>query len=93
VVGGYKLLPTLDRLEMLVLYYDGSGDITGNNTTRQLLDRLDRAQRFLENGQQQAYEDQMWAFISQIWDKTPRFITEPAANALVQEATLLLTLP
>jgi hypothetical protein len=87
------LLPTLDRLVVLVSYYDANGDITGNNTTSQLLDRLDRARRFLENGQQQAYEDQMWAFVSQIWDKTPEFITESAATALAQEATLLLTLP
>jgi len=58
-----------------------------------LLERLERARRFKENGQQQAYEDQLWAFISQVWDKTPRFITEQAAQVLDQETTWLLTLP
>jgi hypothetical protein len=93
VVAGYALLPTLDRLEALVSYYDANGEITGNQTTRILLDRLDRARRFMEKGKQDAYEDQLWAFISQVWDFTPTFITEHAAQALEQETTLLLSLP
>jgi predicted extracellular nuclease len=92
VVARYDAL-TLNGLMNLVRYYDANGEITGNQTTRILLDRLDRARRFMERGKQDAYEDQLWAFISQVWDFTPRFITEHAAQALEQETMLLLSLP
>ncbi|HZD56215.1 MAG TPA: hypothetical protein VE136_05810, partial [Anaerolineales bacterium] len=39
--GRFSALPTLSRLEALVLYYDANGAITGNNTTKVLLDRLE----------------------------------------------------
>ncbi|MCL7454956.1 MAG: endonuclease [Anaerolineae bacterium] len=93
VLAGYGLEPTLARLEALVYYYDANGEITGNQTTRILLDRLERARRFMGNGQQDAYEDQLRAFISQIWDFTPQFITERAAQVLEQETTWLLSMP
>ena len=67
-------------------------DITGNNTTRILLDRLDRAERFYEEGKQAAFEAQMRAFINQTWGKSPQWITEEAATALTQEAALLVSL-
>jgi hypothetical protein len=92
LVAGYTLLPTLERLKRLVLYYDARGDITGNNTTRILLDRLDRAARFYEEGKQAAFEAQMRAFINQTWGKSPQWITEEAATALTQEAALLVSL-
>ena len=69
------LYVTLDRLEELVMYYDSNGMITGNNTTRILLDRLERARRFHQNGKQDAYMSQLQAFIDQIYDFSPQFIT------------------
>ena len=92
-VARFDGLPTLDKLEALVLYYDASMAITGNNTTRLLLDRLERARRFLERGQVDAYRDQLQAFIDQVQDFTPQFITQPASDALVQETSILLSLP
>jgi hypothetical protein len=92
-VSRYDSLPTLDKLEALVLFYDANGAITGNNTTRILLDRLARARRFLERGQMDAYRDQLQAFIDQVQDFTPQFITQSASDALVQEMSVLLALP
>jgi predicted extracellular nuclease len=93
VFSAYSLLPTLYRLEELVMYYDANGMITGNNTTRILLDRLERARRFQEHGQYDAYMSQLQAFIDQIYDFTPQFITNEAADSLIFETTLLLSLP
>jgi hypothetical protein len=84
---------TVHTLENLVLYYQGSGDITGNNTVKILLDRIERARRFLERGQMDAYRDQLYAFISQVRDFTPQFITQTASDALVRETELLLMQP
>jgi hypothetical protein len=86
-------LPTLDKLEALVRYYDANGDITGNNTTHILLDRIERARRLLERGQMDAYRDQLYAFITQVRDFTPQFITQIASDALVRETELLLMQP
>ena len=47
----------------------------------QLQNHLDR---------RKAGDDQLWAFIGQVRDKTPRFITPTAAAALIAEAELLL---
>lgn len=86
-------LPSIERLENLVMYYDANGMITGNNATKILLDRLDKAARFQEKGQLDAYRDQLLAFIDQINDFTPQFITQVAANSLIFETELLLSLP
>jgi hypothetical protein len=91
-VARYTLLPTLDRLMALVRYYDDSGDITGNNTSRILLDRLERAQRYKDDGQQQAYMAQLQAFINQVQGFAPQFVTQTAADVLTQEVMLLQTL-
>ncbi|MEJ2263501.1 MAG: hypothetical protein P8X95_08645 [Anaerolineales bacterium] len=88
--GRFSALPTLGRLEALVRYYDASGAITGKNTTKILLDRFERAARFKARGQQDAYEDQLWASISQTQDFTPQFIEQSASDALVYETELLL---
>jgi predicted extracellular nuclease len=89
-VARYDGLPSLDKLEDLVFYYDANGAITGNNTTHILIDRLERARRFLERGQKVAYRAQLVAFILQVRGFTPRFITPAASTALVHETTLLL---
>jgi predicted extracellular nuclease len=88
-VAAYTLLPTLDRLEALVRYYDASGDITGNNTTKILLDRLERARGFQQNGQEAAYKAQLLAFVNQVQGFAPQFVTQVAADALVSETDLL----
>ncbi|MCJ7557802.1 MAG: hypothetical protein MUP90_12925, partial [Gammaproteobacteria bacterium] len=89
----YTLLPTLDRLEALLYYYDSLGEIYGNKTLKIMLDRLDRARRFESRGQMDAYADQLYAFASQAQDFTPDQMSQVAADALAQEALLLVSLP
>ena len=90
LVSRFTNLPTLDRLEALVRYYDATGQITGKNQARILLDRLERARRFEEAGKQQAYEAQLRAFINQVQGFAPRHMTQAAADALARETGLLL---
>ena len=78
----FGLEATLERLQALLAYYCGTGAITGNNTCTQLQQHLDRVPK--------VGDDQLSAFIDQVLDKTPRFITPTAADALVLEAQLLL---
>ena len=91
-VADYSLLPSLDRLEALVNYYISNGDITGNNTAQILLDRLERAREFQQNGQQSAYLAQLLAFGNQVQGFAPQFISQSAADALQQETNLLRSL-
>jgi uncharacterized protein len=92
-VAAFSNLPTLDRLEALVNYYVANGQITGNNTAKALLDHLDKAARFKADGQEAAYRAQLQAFINQVQGKVPKFVTQEAADSLVAEAALLLSLP
>jgi predicted extracellular nuclease len=78
----FALEATLERLEALLAYYCESGAITGNNTCAQLQNHLDRVPKI--------GDDQLLAFIGLVQDKTPRFITQTAAGALVAEAQRLL---
>jgi uncharacterized protein len=78
----FALEATLERLEALLAYYCESGAITGTNTCRQLQHHLEQARH--------AGDDQLRAFIGQVQDKTPKFITPTAAGALIAEARLLL---
>jgi predicted extracellular nuclease len=78
----FALEATLARLEALLALYCENGAITGNNTCTQLQQHLDRVP--------QVGAAQLEAFIEQVRDKTPRFITRTAADALVLEAQLLL---
>ncbi|HEX6131657.1 MAG TPA: endonuclease, partial [Actinomycetota bacterium] len=78
----FELVVTLESLEALLAYYCETGAITGNNTCSQLAHHLEQARR--------AGDDQLRAFIAQVEDKTPRFITPAAADALVAEAERLL---
>lgn len=91
-VARYDALPTVEKLMSLVLYYQESGDITGRNTARALINRLIRAGRYRDQGKIAAYEAQLQAFINQVEGFTPQFVTPAASNALVQETMLLLTL-
>ena len=67
----FALEATLERLEALLAYYCETGAITGNNTCTQLQNHLDRVPK--------VGDDQLRAFIGQVRDKTPRFITPTAA--------------
>ena len=78
----FALEATLERLEALLALYCDDGAITGNNTCTQLQGHLDRVPKI--------GDDQLLAFIGQVRDKSPRFITQQAADALVAEALLLL---
>jgi predicted extracellular nuclease len=78
----FELAATLERLEALLAYYCETGAITGNNTCKQLEQHLAKSRT--------VGDAQLLAFIDQVRDKTPRFITPLAANALIAEATLLM---
>lgn len=78
----FALEATLGRLEALLAYYCDTGAVRGSNTCRQLQQHLDRVPK--------VGDDQLRAFVGQVRDKTPAFITQTAANALVAEAQLLL---
>jgi predicted extracellular nuclease len=88
----FSNLPSIERLRELVMYYDANGMITGNNTTKVLLNHLDNAARFKAAGKQSAYEAQLQAFINQVQGKAPKFVTQQAADSLKYEAALLLSL-
>ncbi len=88
-VAHVSLVPTLDRLEALVQFFDGRGDITGNNTARILLDRIDRARRFAASGQEQASRSQIKVFIEQLDEFKEKRLSRPAAGALKHEAEYL----
>jgi hypothetical protein len=85
-------LPTLDRMDDLVVYYAARGDITGKNTASRLRATLERAARFASEGRQAAYRDQLEAFIDQVADLPPKFISAVASETLRGEAELLLEL-
>jgi hypothetical protein len=86
-------LPSVERLIALLMYYDTNGMITGNNTTKNLLDHLEKAASFKAEGKQSAYEAQLQAFKNQVQGKAPNFVTQEAADALSTETMLLLTMP
>ena len=87
--AAYSLLPTLDRLEELVHYFDMRGDITGNQTTKILLDKLGKARRFYESGQMDAYLSMIEALALQVQDLAPEQISQAAADALAADAWML----
>ena len=78
----FELEATLERLEALLAYYCEVGAITGKNTCSQLQNHLSQSRK--------AGDDQIRAFIKQVKDKTPQFVTQTAADALTAEAELLL---
>jgi hypothetical protein len=92
VFAGFQMEPTANQLQTLVHYFEASGMITGNNTARNLLNHMELAARFKANGKEDAYTSQIIAFIEQVQDKTPRFIAQEAADVLIGEAELLLSL-
>jgi hypothetical protein len=85
-------LPTLDRMTDLVMYYSARGDISGKNSASRLLATLERAARAAAEGKQGAYRSQLEAFIDQVADLPPKFISRVASETLRGEAQLLLEL-
>ena len=77
----FAMPATFAGVEALLAYYRDSGAITGNNTYEQLLGHLQKAKT--------VGDDQLRAFIAQVRDKTPRFVTPTASGALIREAELL----
>ncbi len=87
-VATFKI--TVLQIENLVMYYADMGMITGNKTEKILLDRLERARRYLENGKTAAYEAQLQAFSNQVQGFAPKFIDQDAADILSYYAWLLM---
>ena len=86
----YALAVTIDRLETLVRYLDRAGELRGNNTTRNLLDRLAKAKANAAAGKMDAARSQLIAFSDQVGDLTPRFIDADVAEGLQEEVAVLL---
>jgi hypothetical protein len=74
----------------LVEDFVASGDIIGVQTAKNLRAMLERAITFRDAGQLDAYRSQIEAFIEQVGDYTPRFITPAASEILITEAEFLL---
>ncbi|MGH2723064.1 MAG: M12 family metallo-peptidase [Actinomycetota bacterium] len=83
-------ISAVEAILELVNEFVASGDITGNQTAKNLRAMLERAIRFRDQGQLDAYRSQIESFIEQVQDYTPRFITQEASDVLVTEAELLL---
>jgi uncharacterized protein len=90
MLSRYVIATSLEQIAQLVETYAGQGRIRGQNTTRILLDRLERARRLRDGGHLGAYADQLRAFAAQVQDLAPRFIDQEIADALADEATALL---
>ena len=75
----------LDLLEEFV----ASGDVSGNQTAKNLRATLNRARRFRDQQKTDAYRSQVQAFIDHVLDYTPQFVTAEASALLVAEAELL----
>ena len=86
----YALAVTIDRLETLVRYLDSTGELRGNNTTRNLLDRLAKAKANVAAGKMDAARSQLIAFSDQVGDLSPRFIDADVAEGLQEEVAVLL---
>lgn len=89
LVSRFELEVTIDRLIALVRYYEATGKITGNNTARILVDRLERAGRFQQAGNSAAYDAQLRALINQARGFAPARISQAAADALAKETQFL----
>jgi predicted extracellular nuclease len=80
----------VEALEELLNHFADSGDITGNNTAKALLDHLEKAASYLASGKDAAAEAQLQAFINQTQGKAPQFVTQEAADVLSAVASALL---
>ncbi len=81
---------TISGVIELLWYFRAAGAITGPETAVILNGHLARARSFAASGQRAASEAQLRAFINQVEGFAPRFVTRAAADALKQEAGLLM---
>jgi predicted extracellular nuclease len=88
-VARYDALPTIDRLRGLVDYFVEEGLISPSKVGL-LHNRLDRAEAFYASGRTDAGDAQLVAFGTQAQDLVPKFADEVAADALQDEALLLI---
>jgi predicted extracellular nuclease len=79
---------TTDRLRALVGYFVETGDVVEAKADL-LLARLDKADRFLSRGQEDAYLEQLAAFGDQAQELVPAFVSSAAAEVLEAEADRL----
>jgi hypothetical protein len=86
----YALAVTIARLDALVRYLDGVGELRGNNTTNKLLERLAKAAAFASAGKLDASRSQLIAFMDQVADWSPQFIDADVAEGLQEEIAVLL---
>ena len=89
MVSQYDAAPTVAKLRALVELYIAQGRVTGNNTARILLERLDRIEQLLAAGQTDAALSQLQALADQARDMAPERIDQAAADAIAREAELL----
>ena len=90
VLEAYNLMPSIDRLVELLYYFEMRGDITGINTFKNLLQHLEKAQRFCDQDQMQACASQIKTFSLQAQGYAPQYVTQDAADALSGEAWMIL---
>jgi uncharacterized protein len=88
-VARYDALPTFEKLRDLLDHYVDE-DLVSAARAGLLYSRLDRAEAFYAAGQIDAADAQLVAFGTQAQDLVPRFVDEVAADALQQEALLLI---
>ncbi len=79
---------TLDDLQALVNSYVSAGQLDASKASL-FHDRLDRAARFLDAGQTDAYRSQLIALGVQAQDLAPRWLTDAVADAVQQAAEQL----
>jgi hypothetical protein len=80
---------SLNQLDGLLQFYADTGEITGNNTLKNLRGHLQRAAEALAQGNAHEFEAQLRAFANQVMGFSPRFVSEEAAEALAAEADML----
>ncbi len=87
----YALAVTIARLDALVRYLDGAGELRGINTTKNLLSKLTKAAQFTAAGKDDAARSQLIAFSDQVADYSPQFIDPDVAAGLREEVAVLLS--
>ena len=86
----YALAVTISRLDALVVYLAGAGELRGINTVKNLRSKLTKAALFQAAGKESAARSQLIAFSDQVADFSPRFIDPDVAAGLREEVAVLL---
>jgi predicted extracellular nuclease len=86
----YQLEVTIARLDALVLYLAGTGEIRGVNTVKNLRSHLAKAAQAVTQGKPSVVRSQLVAFGDQVDQYSPQFIDEDIASGLQEELGVLL---